>query len=289
MSQQLTDDKVLRVSVEPTEGDRFTFTSPNWADATTWYYKSTKHEDVILTDSGDGLTFSIDPDGDPVVVIDSLHGKYTDEDYLKTEAGDIPRAVVYASGVQVTEKDPHNNTGDYTVDYDAGTVTFDSAPLTPVTMTYWESGSSEYIITPRAGKKLKIVYVEAQFSGDVSIKDSLHFEAWGYAGAFAPQYVPVPYAATDRIQLKETIYKTMRDYVNEANGTLNTSEGTTHSNPTWRDETRKIVTYPWHYQAVTSLCSNYGMQLRIKLEHDAPFDGFATATFYCLSVDDEDQ
>jgi hypothetical protein len=286
MGQKLTADRVLRVSVEPTEGSRFTFTSPNWADPTTWFYKSTAHAGVELTDSGDGLTFSIDPQGDPVIVIDNLHGKYTDEDILTTESGVVPRAVVYASGVQATEKDPHDNTGDYVVDYDAGTVTFDSPPAKPVTMDYWESGSSEFVIKPAAGKKLKIVYVEAQFSGDVSIRDSLHFEAWGHAGVFAPAYVPVPYAADDHIQLKETIYKTMRDYVNEANGTLNTSEGTTHGSPTWRDETRKIITYPWHYQAVTALCDSMGMEIRIKLEHDTPFEGFATATFYCLSVDE---
>jgi len=45
-----------------------------------------------------------------------------------------------------------------------------------------------------------------------------------------------------------------------------------------------IYVFDWDYVSATYLSSAAGMEVVIKLEHDAPFGGtMATATFYCKS------
>lgn len=283
-----TADSVTRVSVEAPEGSRVTLVSPDWADKTTWYFKSTRNAGVTLTDSGDGLRFDIDPDGYAVTIIDNYHGKYSDEDFLKTVDGYLPRAKAYVDGYEKTEQDPHyGNGGDYLVNYRDGYVTFlQSQAGKTVTMDYWEVGTSCWTIKPVAGKKLKLISAEVQFSENISVRDTVIFQPYGFVDVFAPHLVgPIPSGTL--IPLGDpTIYKSMMDYINEANGALPVIPKTTTSNPTWRDLKFNIETYPWHYQALTELKSSYGMEVRITLQHHEEFSGYATATFYCLSYND---
>ena len=52
----------------------------------------------------------------------------------------------------------------------------------------------------------------------------------------------------------------------------------------WRGIADETIVLDWDYVAATLLRSDYGMEVRIKLQHDAHFTGtYATATFYCLS------
>jgi len=286
-----TSDNVLRVSVERPEGSRYTAITPNWCDNRTWYYKAAKQLGQTLTDQGDHIHYR--SPSYPKAWVDNYHGRYSNEDFLTTEAGDVPRLKVYVDGVPKTEQDPHDGSGgDYTVDYTNGEVVFLSA-LTGtevVTADVYEVNGSEWILKPEAGKKLKIVSAEVQFSRDISIKDSVKFQPYGLVDVFAPQYLdtadpPGPYPSGTLIPLgNPVVYKTMADYINEANGAKPPIPATTEGSPTWRDLTVDVVTYPWDYQAVTELSGAAGMEVRVSLEHDVELGGMiATATFYCLS------
>lgn len=102
-------------------------------------------------------------------------------------------------------------------------------------------------------------------------------------GAMAYSYSPtgvVP--AGTLIQLvSPDYYKSMWDYYNDANGCYPIVPALGGSG--WRGSTKAVYSFPWDFQTTTDLYSSKGMELRITLEHDHPFEGtYATATFYCL-------
>jgi hypothetical protein len=277
-----TEDNVTRVSVEKPEGTRKTFVSPDWGDCTTWYWKSTKLDGYQLDAYDDGYTIYQGYG----CWIDNFHGKYFDEDVLTNEAGDIPRLKIYVDGYEKIEQDPQylisadlSLKGDYVVDYKNAKVTFHDALLagSVVTGDIWIHTTSEWIIKPDSGKKLKLETAEVQFSKNISLKDKVNFQVWVYNPYDLPNKVPYGNPA---------VYKTMKDFINEANGALPSIPATANINKTWRDLEDDVVTYPWNYQAVTELKSSVGAEIRISLAHNEVFDGFATATFYCRVFDD---
>lgn len=283
-----TTDGVMRVSTERAEGSRCTIVTPNWCDKTTWFYKSTKKTSITLVDSGDHTTYNADT-GDGGPWIDNYHGKYFNEDFLRTEDGDLPRLKVYVDGVEKTEQDPHTASGgDFTVDYDSGSVTFTSAlaGTETVTANVWQAGTSLWILKPAEGKHLKILYSEVQFSEDIELKDTVKFQPYGLVEVFAPQYCPDPYPAGTMIPLGDpVVYKTFMDFINEANGAYPSISKNDTATPAWRNLPKNIDTFPFNYQAVTNIHSY--MEIRIFLEHEVVFGGFAaTATFYCMSYDE---
>lgn len=281
-----TLDGVLRVSTERPEGSRYTAITPNWCDKTTWYWDSCKQAAQTL-DHVSGYTVYKSPTAGAIWV-DNYHGKYSNEDFLLNRVGELPRLKVYVNDVEKTEQDPHIGTGgDYTVDYRIARVTFFAA-LTDtdvVTVDVWEVESSEWHLTPDAGKKLKITTSEVQFSKDILVKDTVLFQPEGPVEIFAPQYCPVPYPVGTMIPLgNPVVYKTMLDFVNEANGAMPVIPATTGTPKTWRDLQSDVVVYPWNYQAVTEII--YPVRICVKLQHDVELGGtVATATFYCLSYE----
>jgi len=285
-----TGDGKQIVSTWPTEGSRKTVITSNWADKTTWYYGATvaDHEVASVTTSGTVYQLS------NTHIVDTGHGKITGEDDLTDANGRSFRpsvsGTVSGTTTVYTEVDPHTGTGDFTLDYDTGEVTFDPAlPIdAEVKASYHYAGSSSYTFGPSPGKKLMVKDVEVQFSTDLVLTDTVSFEAFGYVDVFAPQYLQSnggPYPSGTKIPLSKTVYKTMMDYVNEANGAL--PNITKLGGDGWRGMPSDVVIFPWNYQAMTALSSAAGMEIRIKLEHDIPFDGsVATVTFYCLSEDE---
>jgi hypothetical protein len=123
----------------------------------------------------------------------------------------------------------------------------------------------------------------------VVIRDTVLFQAWGPVDIFAPQYLQSnggPFPSGYKIPLgAPTTYKGMKDYVNEAARAYVAypsigGEG-------WRGLARPTLIFDWDYQRATALRSSLGIELRITLQHDAPFGGsMATATFYCSSEDE---
>ena len=286
--QQKTVDEVLRVSVERPEGSRVTLITPNWCDKQTWWYDSTKKEGQTLDHVSDYIVYE-----SPTATkgwVDNYHGRYSNEDFLLTKDGDIPRLKVYVNDVEKTEQDPHTvSGGDYTVDYENAKVTFLLA-LTDtdvVTVDAWDVDGASWVLKPASSKKLKIVFTEVQFSDDILIKDTILFQVRGLVDVIAPHLIPDPYPSGTMLPIpgvNPVTYKTMMDYINEANGAKPLIPKTTGT-PTWRDLDHNIMTLPWDYQAVTEVKS--WMDIEVKMQHGVEFGGsVATATFYCLSYND---
>jgi len=284
-----TDDGKKLVSTWPTEGSKTTAISPNWCDKTTWYHNAIRVDGYVAY-CDNAPTYTIYDMGS-LSIIDTYHGKISGEDFLKSDDGYSFRVTVKVNGVEKTEQDPHYGSGgDYTINYDTGKITFLNA-LTEsdvVTTTYFYASGSEWVLSPLAGKTLKVSRAEVQFSDDIEITDTIIFQAYGLVDVFAPQLVNNPFPSGTKIPLGDAdVMKTIMDYINDANGAY--PEIPALGGGGWRGMSRKIITFPWDYQSVTDLFSSAGMEIRIKLEHDVPFNGaVATATFYCLSVDESE-
>jgi len=279
MGYPITSDGKRICSVWPTEGTRRTIITSNWCDPTGWYQKAVRVVDE--TASGSDVTWNLAHQN----VIDTAHGKLTDEDFLKDADGNAYRVVVKVDGVTKTEHSPGTTDGDYGIDYAAGTLTFLAPPAVAPLVTYHYANGSEFVIKPLPGKVLKIVHAEVQFSADIVITDTIDFQPYGLVEVFAPQLTPDPYPAGTLLPLGDPVrYKTMMDYINEANHAL--PQIPALGGPGWRGSPA-INVFPWNYQAVTNLESSSGLEIRIRLLNDVPFGGsVATATFYCLSVNE---
>lgn len=263
MSTPRNDRNVMMVQMDAPAGQRIDVVSPNWCDKTTWYAGSGQALNEVLVDSGDGLTFN----SANTHWIDVTHGKLTGEDNLAV--GYSPS--IWADGSPMIEDLPFGGTQhDYTVDYVAGTVTFHEAPTKPVTASYHYADSSSWSLAPTAGKLLRVVSVELQFSADIEVTDSVHYSL---------HVDGQPYGSP-------TVYKTMADFVNESAGAFpaipalgGAARGT--SQPMY------IFQWPYDRRGTLDLKSSLGMEIHIQLANDTPFGGeHAAATFYCISEDE---
>ena len=272
-------DGNIKIAPEPLSGSKFNLMSVNWCDMCSWYEGSTKVTDETLSDSGNGLTFN----SAHSFWIDMKHGRITGEDNIVSSNNKWTVSVT-SDEVAKTESTAGTTNGDYQVNYEDGKIVFNSSQSgKAIKATYWYAVSGSFTIKPMTGKKIKILYVEVQFSADIILNDTMIFTPYGYAGVFAPQYVPTPYAASDLIPLQAPAkYKTRDDYVNESNGTYPLILAFGGSG--WRGSTQDVITLPWKYLTKTELYSSAGMEIRISMESNAVQGGeLATATFYCIS------
>lgn len=270
-------------STFPTEGSRVTLVTHNWCDKTTWYQQATRVVEETPAATTPGTVYTLAH----VNVIDIFHGKLWAEDGLKDAGGNSYRAVVKVNGTTKAEVDPHTSTGDYSINYATGVITFSPAIATDATVlvTYHYATTSLFTIKPAAGKKLLIRSVETQFSSNIIMNDTVRFEPYGYVDYFAPQLMPGVPSGT-KIPLGATVYKTMGDFQAESNGAL--SKIPAIGGSSWRGIQNEIIVFPWDYAALLPLSSAAGMEVRLSLEHDAVFGGeFGTATLYCLSEDEQ--
>jgi len=296
----------LDVASFPPAASRVNIITHDFTDPRTWYTSAAKIEDQVLIPSQennrtfrmnfDGITV---PYGDMPYIIDVTHGRIWMEDFLTTMTGESYAPIVKVDGNLKNEITVENPGGDYIIDYTNGCVTFDEAPDpgAVVTATYYYAQTSEFYLTPTMGKLLELRSVEIQFSEDISIRDTMEFQTFGLFGALPASdqaalaaslgFTPnpgdsVPFGAAIR-------YKSMKDFINEANGSypsIPPSKAPSELRGE-RDMQYGVITYPWDYQAVISLYSSAGMQVRIKLLNDQPYYGeFGTATFYCFSQED---
>jgi len=271
----MTPDRRLRTTAEKISGHKYILTTHNWADKCTWFSKSVKVEDEIASYNSDTGKWDLEHQ----FIIDTFHGRISNED-------DLPyRVSVTVNESAVAEVDPHTELGDYTVDYESGTLQFvpPIASDSVVKVTYHYSNGSEVIIAPSAGKVLRIMDVEVQVSDDIVINDSVIFQPYGLASVFAPQLglpegtkIPLPGGKN---------YKTMQDYLNEASKSYPKYESI--SAETWRGMNYNVWIHSWGYITTTDLESSKGMEVRVYLEHDDVFGGsFCTATMYCISEEE---
>jgi len=261
--------------------------SHDWTDKTTWYGDSVRVVDEVAT-SVDYITYTLAHQN----IIDIYHGKLVNEDVLKDASANSYRVVVKVNSVTKIEKDPHYDikpnpayVWHYQVDYDAGEIIFQNALIDTdvVEVTYHYATTSTFYVRPPSTKTLEIDYVEVQFSDDIAIYDTITFEPWGYAGVFAPQ---LGYPFATMIPLGSNfVYKGIRDYLSDSThaypnyGNLSSATG-------WRGLSNTVTVFSWNYVRATQLISEYGMEIRIKLQHEEPFGGsFCTVSFYCGIVD----
>lgn len=276
-----TSDGSRIIATTKPDATKVTLISHDWTDTTTWYETATRVADETTTNSGDNQRYLLAHTN----IIDTYHGKISKEDYLKSADGYSYRVEVRVNDIIKTEQDPHYGTGgDYTIDYDDGYIDFLS-PLDPadeVKATYYYMVDSVFTIKPETDKNLKIIYVEVQFSDDIILTDSVIFQPYGLVDIFAPQLMPGVPSGT-KIPLGDpTVYKTMTDYQNEAVKAYATYPALGGAG--WRGNSHPIIVMDWDYISSTVLRYDYGMEVRISLQHNEPFEGwYATATFYCLS------
>lgn len=267
-----------QVSIHPPEDPGKTFYSPNWCDPSTWYMNAVRVVDQVLSEDVPLTVYKIPSWTSKMHMVDTYHAKITGEDFLVDGDGYSYRAVVKVNDVVKAEQNPHlGSGGDYTIDYDAGKVTFlnplqagDEVKMTyhKVDRTAGDGSASEWIIKPAAGRILEVVKVEVQFSADVGLADTTVFQPYVGGGPYGN---PIN-------------YKSMWDFYNSANGCYPVMPALGGAG--WRGALGPVYALPWMYQSVTALNSSYLSEIRICLEHDEPHTGEnATATFYCLSVE----
>jgi hypothetical protein len=120
-----------------------------------------------------------------------------------------------------------------------------------------------------------IEYSEVQFSKNISINGTIHFQPWAYNPADPPNKIAADYPTT---------YKTMDNFIEEANGSypiIPAMGGT-------RGFSQDRLTFPFKYQTLKELHSCMGVEIRVWIDGDQPFGGeYATATFYCTSFSDD--
>jgi hypothetical protein len=281
MGIQKTVDGRPRLAIEKSDAPKKNFFSHDWTDKTSWYTNAGRVVDEVAADTGDHLTYMLAH----AHVIDLSHGKVFAEDYILDAGGHRYVVDAKVNGVSVSEQDAHEAAGgDFTVDYDAGSLTFiharDANDI--VTVTYHYATDSAFYVRPDPGKALLVQFAEVQFSADVEIRDTVEFQPYGFVDAFAPHLMPGVPSGT-KLPLGNPIrYKSMRDYQTEAVKAYPSYPAM--GGTSWRGMSQPVLVMDWDYISSTQLRSDAGMEIRLKLAHDTAFGGaYATCAFYCSS------
>lgn len=277
--------------VKPELDEVFVF-SVNWADQASWFPASTRvTNQALVCCSEDRRCWAMMHRH----IVDLCHSKITEED--KVSAPYL--TYVRVNGVLKAENDPHNGVGDYEVDYRAGMVVFGTPVPAEHTVVadYSVASDSTFIIAPLPGKVLRIQEAEAQFSADADMRDSVVYQVWGYAqvlaamaGVSLDQLTAAMGLPANSLQPttkvpfgKPLVYKSIRDFINQANG--NFAPLVPFGGTNWRGMGQQTsLCLPFSYKGAKTLPSSKGMEIRVSLQHHQPFGGtWATATFYALS------
>ena len=260
--------------------------TPNFCDKTTWYYDSDRITTETLVDSGDHTIYNLST---PCYVVDVKHGKIFGEDNLLADYG----TVVTIDDVEKIENPPGTTSGDYSVNYTTGAVIFNNAlaGTETVKMTYSKVGSSLHVVRPPTGYKLRIGYVEIQFSKNLGMKDTINFQMYGLVDVFAPEYTPIPYPSGTLIPISGAErYKTLMDFVADAEKAYPVIPVMNGNGDAWRHNQDEIIIFRFDYtsRASTDMYATYGMEIRVWLDNDIEYDGdYAVGTFYGVKVEED--
>ena len=266
-----SDNRQIVVVDPQLDGAMVNIVSHDFCNKETWYQQSTAATNEALTDSGDGFSFgSAHP-----FWIDLNHGKVYLEDRISSTTYPNKIPVVKVDGVTKTERAPFATSGgDYVINYKTGVVTFaESQAGKAVTASYRYAGSSLFTIAPTTGKYLWVQDSEVQFSTDVVITATINFQAY-MTNPADPGGAKIPASSL-------TNYKNMRDFVDEARGVHPLVPAIGGS---VRGLLNPHLVFPFKYTQAKELRSSLGVEIRVWLTADVPYEGeFGTATFYCLS------
>lgn len=274
------DGNLLTVN-EPRPGSEKYFYLNNLCDCCTWWPLSNRVADQALADSGDHTTY----DSGVTHWIDLTHGRIFREDEITDVATYYPVVEVSVDGgsnwIVKTENPWGTSTGDFSINYETGQVTF-NAPLDPadlVRASFNHANGSGYIVEPEPGKRLKVLYVETQFTEDTEMTGDIIFDILAYNPA-DPTWDPPN--VMPRAVVKSERYKRLIDFFQESTGPYPTIPAFGGGGD--RAIKSPIITLPFQYLAYRDLKSSLGLQLLVRIDGDQPMGGsFANATFYCLS------
>lgn len=258
-------------------GDKLNLVSPNWCDKTTWYESSIQVQDETLeVIDTDGKVYKAHYD----FWIDLSHGKVTQEDNILASNSNKWLPIIKVDGIVKIEDNFESDTqdGDFYINYATGEVHFHNPINGVVTASYYYATTGSFTIKPPSNKKYEITRIEVQFSKNLVLNDTIEFQAYGYAGVFAPQ---LGYPPTTLIPLGTKFrYKHAFDFINESNGVY---PEVSLFGGFKRGFTQPIIILPWSYITKTELIGTYGMQIVVSVKNNKPMTGeLATATFYCV-------
>lgn len=269
--------------------------SPDVTDKTTWYHDGVQiaNESVGV---GDGATtqFQLQHGNGNVTgekIVDLTHGKVTDETNIAPPNGTAGgyAAVVKINDVAQTEREVYMDSGgDWEMDYDEGLITFYNAPATGsiITVDYWYVPTNAmgclFRLTAPEGTYTNVNYVEAQFTVDLNMKDSIVY-------TFTPEAFPT-------INLiSPLVYKNMWNVLDFNVSSLpvvsrnpDIPSGTTIA--TSRNITADCHVFPWQYTSELKVegdpivipgLGSQKIQLVAYLKHGIPYEGTrGTVTIY---------
>lgn len=288
---------------EPRKGDEVIYATHNLCDKTTWFGDSVRVVDEVLTDSGDGYTFT----SLNTFWIDMISGRVLNDDdvadeqrLLNPEDPHGYQVIIKINGVEAIMRTPFlDSGGDYEVYWDDGYVKFfEDQSGNTITASYSYATTSTYYVRPLPGKVLYIEAAEADFSYDIVQKDTIEYSVWGYVDAFAPQLIPLGVPSGTKIKLKKSQYKRYTQIVKEAIGSYPVIDANAASSEhlllnlkefrrVSRGAKTKTQAVPFRYATTRDLYSSAGLELRVKLVNDTPFDGeFVSLTLYCTYKDE---
>lgn len=272
-----TEEHVIKTEQLPRAGSAINYYSPNFCDRTTWYDGSTAVTEFELTDSGDLTTWNTNSTHNGPW-IDLYHGKLFGENSVVAAHPEYGMKVEVQSGgtgpwTEQTQNTFDETDGDYSVDYSAGTITFNSALTSgdKVRATFAKAPTTmNWVMAPGAGKRLKLMYAEVQFTNDIELEADVVYEAWAYN----------PFDLPNKVKVEEIVYKSISDFLYESTGVYPKIAGFGGIGPRGVGN-KDFVILPYNYSTFRDIKSSQGVELRITTnkEHTGTM---ATATLYCL-------
>lgn len=274
--------------------------SPNLSDKKTWYLDAVQIQDEVLS-GADGVqkVWSLDCGGDATAKVLQVYGYITDGYSLSSHGGTPGEFRVTASvdSVPQAQDRPHRSVGDkqFSIDAEARTITFHTAPANgvAVTVSYWyvptdAQGHIMKLKCPPVGKKWTVDYVEAQFSKDTEMNDTVIFGAYPYEKVRDSTIYGLPLQP----ELHYTTLQEVTDY-NIGSKPVIPAVGTNS-----RGFLVDKVILPWEYVEELSINNNtydltvYGLtstevlEFNARLEEGIPFSGErATITIRIIEED----
>jgi len=259
-------------------GPRSFLFSHNLCDHTTWYGDAVRVVgEAVGTGDGAQTVFNLANTN----VIDLAHGKVTDEDLIvptAAQGGSDFLIHVYLDAVEQTEIPFSGSSGDYKVNYTAGSITFVTPPGSGVAVTadyFYENGSTMYL-RPLTGFKSVITTAEAMFSSNIVMTDNLVSAIYTYDPGQGAPPAKFEYPGS-RIRFKR-IY----DFINYTNGSFPVIAPI---GGVERGSLNSILQLRWDYTSAIDLPDSAGAELRIWMENHLSYSGeTASIVFYGYDV-----
>jgi hypothetical protein len=275
-----TTDNFLQTVEQPREGDALNFYSPNFCDRTTWIEGATAVSEFGLTDTGDLTTWNTGGTH-PGPWIDLYHGKLFKEAEALTTYPDCVVLVEVSTDSGSTWNPKTQNTfndsdGDYSVNYNNGTVTFNSALNSgdQVRASFSKAPTTLlWTVKPATGKRLRLMYCEIQLTTDAEFATDFVYETWAYNPSDLP----------NKMKINEFRYRTISDLLYESTGVFPTVPAIGGTGP--RGLNKEVVIFPFNYNTARDMKDSQGVEVRVKSDA-AQIGTLATTTFYCLCEDE---